>query len=130
MMEQELMEKKKEKLQLDNDTRDLYRRGVIFNEGDWVESTVMGFIGQVHRRGANHLICVTEDGYMFKSFITDVFEDSLTAIKDLDLNQMSTAEVGRVIKEVFEPNKFLDNLNEKVGNERLKVLFTEKELET
>lgn len=64
-----------------------------------------------------------------KSFITDVFEDSLTAIKDLDLNQMSTAEVGRVIKEVFEPNKFLDNLNQKVGNERLKVLFTEKELD-
>ena len=66
------MDKKEEKLQLDNDTRDLYRRGVIFNEGDWVESTIMGFIGQVHRRGANHLICVTEHGYMFKSFITDV----------------------------------------------------------
>ena len=64
--------KDNKKLQLDNDTRDLYRRGMIFNEGDWVESTIMGFIGQVHRRGANHLICVTEDGYMFKSFITDV----------------------------------------------------------
>ena len=46
-----------------------------------------------------------------KSFITDVFEDSLTAIKDLDLNQMSTAEVGRVIKEVFEPNKFVTSVS-------------------
>ena len=64
-----------------------------------------------------------------KSFITDVFEDSLTAIKDLDLSQMSTAEVGRVIKRVFEPNKFLDNLTQKVGDERLKVLFSDAELD-
>lgn len=64
-----------------------------------------------------------------KSFITDVFEDSLTAIKDLDLSQMSTAEVGRVIKQVFEPNKFLDNLTQKVGDERLKVLFNDAELD-
>ena len=26
------------------------------------------------RRGTNHLICVTEDGYMFKSWIKDVME--------------------------------------------------------
>ncbi len=63
-----------------------------------------------------------------KSFVSDVFEDSLSAIKDLDLNQMSTAEVGRVIKKVFEPNKFLDNLTQKVGDDRLSVLFSEKEL--
>lgn len=63
-----------------------------------------------------------------KSFIQKAFDDSLTAIKDLDLSQMSTAELGKVIKEVFEPNKFLDNLNKYVGNDRLNVLFNEKEL--
>lgn len=52
--------------------REKYATGRIFNRGDMVESLTNGLIGQVHRRGANHLICVTEDGIMFKSFIHDV----------------------------------------------------------
>ena len=31
-------------------------------------------IGRIIRRGANHLICVTEDNIMFKSWIRDVNE--------------------------------------------------------
>jgi hypothetical protein len=31
-------------------------------------------IGEVVRRGTNHLICVTEEGYMFKSWIKDLME--------------------------------------------------------
>ena len=52
--------------------REKYATGRLFNRGDVVESLTSGLIGQVHRRGANHLICVTEDGIMFKSFIHDV----------------------------------------------------------
>jgi nicotinic acid mononucleotide adenylyltransferase len=56
----------------DVDIRELYATGQIFLEGDVVESLVSGLQGRIHRRGANHLICVTEDGIMFKNFLTDV----------------------------------------------------------
>ena len=52
--------------------RDLYATGQIFLEGEMVESLISGLQGRIHRRGANHLICVTEDGIMFKNFLTDV----------------------------------------------------------
>lgn len=52
--------------------RSLYRDGVMFNEGDIVESLSTGLIGEVHRCGTNHLICITGDGIMFKSFVHDV----------------------------------------------------------
>jgi len=31
-------------------------------------------IGKIIRRGTNHLICVTKEDYMFKSWIRDVME--------------------------------------------------------
>lgn len=52
--------------------RELYRQGFLFNEGDVVESLSTGLIGEVHRCGTNHVICITGDGIMFKSFINDV----------------------------------------------------------
>jgi hypothetical protein len=54
------------------DVRELYATGQIFLEGEVVESLVHGLRGEIHRRGANHLIVVTEDGVMFKSFLSDV----------------------------------------------------------
>ena len=58
----------------ESELRDQYIAGEIFNEGDIVESMVNGMIGKIIRRGANHLICVTEDEEMFKSWIKDVRE--------------------------------------------------------
>ncbi len=52
--------------------RDLYLEGRLYSRGDVVESLSSGLIGEVHRCGTNHLICVTEDGVMFKNFIHDV----------------------------------------------------------
>ena len=52
--------------------RNLYESGMLYHEGDIVESLTTGLIGEIHRCGANHLIVVTEDGIMFKSFIHDV----------------------------------------------------------
>ena len=46
----------------------------IFKVGDVVESLNTGLVGKIIRRGANHLICVTEDDIMFKSWIKDVQE--------------------------------------------------------
>ena len=54
--------------------RDNYVSGNIFNIGDIVESLHTGLIGKIVRRGTNHLICVTKEDYMFKSWIRDVME--------------------------------------------------------
>ena len=54
--------------------REKYYNKEIFKRGDIVESLHTGLRGEVTRRGANHLICVTEDGIMFKSWIKDVME--------------------------------------------------------
>ncbi len=54
--------------------RENYIKGKIFRIGDRVENLNTGLIGEVMRRGTNHLICVTEEGYMFKSWIKDVME--------------------------------------------------------
>ena len=54
--------------------RDNYVSGNIFNIGDIVESLHTGLIGKIVRRGTNHLICVTKEDYMFKSWIKDVME--------------------------------------------------------
>jgi len=54
--------------------RENYYTKKIFRMGSLVENLNTGIIGEVMRRGANHLICVTKEGYMFKSWIKDVME--------------------------------------------------------
>jgi len=56
--------------------RENYVSGRIFNNGDIVENLNTGLVGEVMRRGTNYLICVTEEGYMFKSWIKDMMEAS------------------------------------------------------
>ena len=46
----------------------------IFKIGEIVENVNTGLVGKIIRRGTNHLICVTEDKIMFKSWIKDVSE--------------------------------------------------------
>ena len=54
--------------------RENYVMGNIFRIGDIVENLNTGLVGKVMRRGTNHLIYVTEQGYMFKSWIKDLME--------------------------------------------------------
>jgi len=54
--------------------REQYYQENIFKVGDIVENLNTGLVGKVTRRGANYLICVTEDGIMFKSWIKDLTE--------------------------------------------------------
>jgi len=54
--------------------RENYVAETIFKIGQIVENMNTGLIGRIIRRGANHLICVTEDNIMFKSWIKDVNE--------------------------------------------------------
>ena len=54
--------------------REQYVNGLIYRIGDVVESLHTGLIGEVVRRGTNHLICVTKENLMFKAWIRDVME--------------------------------------------------------
>ena len=54
--------------------REQYVNGLIYRLGDIVESLNTGLVGTIIRRGTNHLICVTKEDYMFKSWIRDVME--------------------------------------------------------
>ena len=54
--------------------REAYIKKEIFDLGTKVENVNTGLVGRIIRRGANHLICVTEDQIMFKSWIKDVTE--------------------------------------------------------
>jgi len=55
--------------------RENYVKGLIYKIGDIVESLNTGLIGEIIRRGTNHLICVTKENYMFKSWVKDVMEE-------------------------------------------------------
>ena len=54
--------------------REQYVRKKIFRIGDMVESLNTGLVGRIIRRGANYLICLTKEEYMFKSWIKDLSE--------------------------------------------------------
>ena len=54
--------------------RDNYVQEKIYRVGQMVENMNNGLVGRIIRRGANHLICVTEENLMFKSWIKDVSE--------------------------------------------------------
>ena len=60
---------------LDQQTlRENYISKKIFQIGELVENLNTGLVGKITRRGTNYLICVTESGMMFKSWISDVTE--------------------------------------------------------
>lgn len=54
--------------------REQYVTGKLYRIGDMIENLNTGLIGKIIRRGTNHLICVTEENHLFKSWIRDVME--------------------------------------------------------
>ena len=54
--------------------RENYMNGNVFRVGDIVENDNTGLIGKIIRTGANHIIAVTEENIMFKSWIKDITE--------------------------------------------------------
>ena len=65
----------------ETDLREKYINGDIFNDGDLIKNINTEQVGKIIRRGTNYLICVTEGGEMFKSWIKDVEEISLWGIQ-------------------------------------------------
>ncbi len=71
---------KNEKLELWNIAPELdmetlrinYKKNNLYPVGSFVENVNTGLVGEVKRRGTNYLICVTEDGVMFKSWLQNV----------------------------------------------------------
>jgi hypothetical protein len=61
--------------------RENYVNENIFRIGDLVESLNTGLVGRIIRRGTNHLICLTQEENMFKSWIRDVMEYSEVKMK-------------------------------------------------
>jgi hypothetical protein len=57
--------------------RESYINNEIYNVGEYVENLNTGLVGRIIRRGANYLICVTEDNIMFKPWIKDVVESEV-----------------------------------------------------
>jgi hypothetical protein len=54
--------------------RTSYRHGNLYEVGSYVKSLTENKIGKVHRRGPNYVICITEQGEMFRSWISDLME--------------------------------------------------------
>ena len=52
--------------------RENYIQENVFNIGDTVVHDPTGLVGEIVRKGTNHLICVTEDQKMFKTWTQDV----------------------------------------------------------
>ena len=52
--------------------RQQFRKTEVFIEGDYVMSSVTGQKGTIHRSGVNYVICVTEDGEMFRAWVKDI----------------------------------------------------------
>jgi len=54
-------------------TQTSYRHGNLYEVGSYVQNDE-GAVGKVHRRGPNYVIAITEEGKMFRSWVTDIKE--------------------------------------------------------
>ena len=52
--------------------RQQYRKKEVFVEGDYIMNAITGQKGRIHRAGVNYVICVTEDGEMFRAWVKDI----------------------------------------------------------
>jgi len=58
----------------EEDLRENYIAGEIFKEGSLIEQVSTGKVGTIMRRGTNYLICLTDEGELFKPWISDTKE--------------------------------------------------------
>ena len=101
--------------------RENYINENIFRVGQIVENLNSGLVGRIIRRGTNHLICVTQDNIMFKSWVKDVSESKYTEV------QMS-----RRMRDKIHPNNLIGtdghrkNVEDKVKGSRYGLQFINK----
>lgn len=80
--------------------RENYIKESIFTIGQLVENMNTGLVGRIIRRGTNYLICVTESGQMFKSWIKDLVEYC-----DMRKNQKDKGELSYIKKFINKHRK-------------------------
>lgn len=91
--------------------RENYLAGNIFNLGDIVENLNTGLVGEIIRRGTNHLICLTKENYMFKSWIRDVMEADVE-VPSTNLKRLAKKAIKRTDDNI---DGFVDKSDKKVG---------------
>ena len=52
--------------------RQSFRKKLLFTEGYYVMNAITGQKGTIHRSGVNYVICVTEDGEIFRAWVKDI----------------------------------------------------------
>jgi hypothetical protein len=77
--------------------RENYLAESIFRIGEIVENLNTGLVGRIIRRGTNYLICVTESGVMFKSWIKD-------------LSEYTEVKVDGIMRDKMHPNTLVGTL--------------------
>jgi hypothetical protein len=77
--------------------RENYVTQKIFQIGQLVENLNTGLVGRIIRRGTNYLICVTESGIMFKSWIKDVSETRIPKRNKRTLREEKLLNIKRFI---------------------------------
>jgi hypothetical protein len=96
----------------ERELRERYIVGEIFKCDTFVQNIKTGIVGKIVRRGANHLICVTENDQMFKSWIKDVKE-----VKEIEVpsKSLKTLVKGAVNRKDDNIDGFVDKEDKKVG---------------
>jgi hypothetical protein len=84
--------------------RESYRRGDLFPIGALVENLNTGEIGRVTRRGTNHVICMTPEGTMFKSWLRDLAEAYEIGTDDYR-EYVQAMSAGQPVRKFGEPKK-------------------------
>jgi len=90
--------------------RDRYVTEKIYRVGEWVENLNTGLTGRIIRRGANYLICVTEDNFMFKPWIKDVKEWTEVSGVPASQREVGTDAYRKYVMSLTQTNK-ITNFN-------------------
>lgn len=102
--------------------REKYISGEILTEGSFVHNLKTNQIGKIVRRGTNHIICVTEEDEMFKSWIHDVVEVSshnITRIHKGSDIEIPSKNLKKIVKSAI--NRKDDNIDGFVDKDDKKV---------
>jgi hypothetical protein len=90
--------------------RDNYITEKIYRVGEWVENLNTGLTGRIIRRGANYLICVSEDNIMFKPWIKDVKEWTEVSGVPASQREVGTDAYRKYVMSLTQTNK-ITNFN-------------------
>ena len=78
--------------------REAYISEEVFNIGDIITHDSTGMTGEIVRKGANHLICVTEDDKMFKTWTQDVSMKGGSAKSTPKQREVGTASLRKFLQ--------------------------------